>query len=1219
MLNHLAGCSVLAMGAVLFSATASGSEINDHRGRQHVVRIWGHSAIPAGEADWSPILSLDYDTFTWAALSDAELARLRSSGQAYQEVVDPYALRFGGTRFDPLAAAPVIADGWDTADSDVADLHLVQFVGPTRAGWLDALRARGLKVVQYVHPFTYVVWGKPGNRAQAEHLDTVRWTGSFAPAYRVLPRWRNLAAGAQRVKVLLYRGADVDAAIGALRHLGGTITTRTTLNHVFESVGVTLPGSAMRGAAHVPGVYSIQPVPTDGGLRGEMSDQVSVNNVDGSNAAFPGYVDWLAGVGINGAGVIIANVDGGVAETHADLVNRFIGCTGQTCGGSDSSSHGTHTAGIMAADGSSGILDSFGFLRGLGQAPGATLVEQVYSPWFTQAGGMLLLMTDSYNNGASLSGNSWGPSGSPHGYDEDTMQVDIGVRDADPAAPGNQPLTFVLSFMNGNGGTSSQGTPDEAKNLFNIGSTKMQTGSGAQILQIDDVSSNSAHGPALDGRTIPHIVAPGCSVESSVPGGYGTMCGTSMASPHVSGAVALFIEYYRGLPNFVVDPSPALIKAAFLPAARDLAGHSDADGGTLGHPFDSKQGWGRMDVEAVIDPQFTARYFDDPAVFNNTGEEWVTNLSPVDPSQPMRLMLVWTDAPGHGLGGSTPAWNNDLDLVVEVGGNTYRGNGFGPDGWSQSGAPADSMNNTEGVFLGPLSPAVATVRVVAANINSDGIPNTGDDTDQDFALVCYNCAEEPGFILTADPGQMEICVPDDATYNVEVGQIMGFSDPVTLSATGEPAGTTVAFSVNPVTPPGASMMTIGNTASAAAGSYTVDIAGAAPDMDRNMTVALDIYTTAPGAPVLVSPANAATGVSLVPTFEWSSGSQSSTYSFELAADADFQSILASATDLTETTYTLGAPLAAITQYYWRAQSDNICGEGQFSQTFSFTTRDMPAILLVDDDDDGPDVLTYYADALSAIGQDYDLWDTNDSDNEPEAATLLAYQTVIWFTGDSFGGPCGPGPAGEAALAQYLDGGGCLLISSQDYHYDRDLTNFMSDYLGVASVNDDVDQTQATGAGSVFTGMGPYALSYPFSNYSDTLNADGTAEVAFTGSVGDCAVNKDNGVYKTTFWGFPLEAVGSASDRMELISAVIDWCAADQFVDCNDNGIPDEEEPLGDFDLDCDVDLDDFQTLDGCFTGADGNAGLLCDNADLDRDGDVDMEDLGRFQVLFMIP
>ena len=75
----------------------------------------------------------------------------------------------------------------------------------------------------------------------------------------------------------------------------------------------------------------------------------------------------------------------------------------------------------------------------------------------------------------------------------------------------------------------------------------MQTGSGGQMLNIDDLSSNTAHGPALDGRNIPHMVAPGCEVNLTVPGGYDLMCGTSMASPNVSGAVALFIEYYRNL------------------------------------------------------------------------------------------------------------------------------------------------------------------------------------------------------------------------------------------------------------------------------------------------------------------------------------------------------------------------------------------------------------------------------------------------------------------------------------------------------------------------------------------------------------------------------------------------------------------------------------------------------------------------------------------------
>ena len=45
---------------------------------------------------------------------------------------------------------------------------------------------------------------------------------------------------------------------------------------------------------------------------------------------------------------------------------------------------------------------------------------------------MTQLMVESRQNGAVASSNSWGPSGSPQGYDIDTLEVDIAVRDADP-------------------------------------------------------------------------------------------------------------------------------------------------------------------------------------------------------------------------------------------------------------------------------------------------------------------------------------------------------------------------------------------------------------------------------------------------------------------------------------------------------------------------------------------------------------------------------------------------------------------------------------------------------------------------------------------------------------------------------------------------------------------------------------------------------------------
>ncbi|MBI4717069.1 MAG: S8 family serine peptidase [Planctomycetes bacterium] len=710
-----------------------------------VLRLSRQSAQRAAALRPAALRALDYGAFTWMELPVSEVTRLQSAGVDLLVISDPHTLCLGESCFDPVRFRPALPPGWDASSDTEPDLHLLQFHGPARGEWLDRAAGFGLQLVSYVHPHTYVVWGTTAERdAFVSAESAARWAGSFAPGYRVSPQLRQQAVQRQTLRALVYRPANAEAVVQRLAATGTVVGARKRLNDTYEIVEVVVEGDQIQAVAAIPGVYSLQTIPTDGGLRGELSDQLCAGNLDAGGLAVPGYPQWLSSLSLSGAGVTIANVDGGIQDSHVDLAGRMLTCVGTTCGGSTQSSHGTHTAGIMAADGSSGIRDARGFLRGLGTAPGANLVEQLYWPTFTNPGGMLLLMTESQRNGASLSGNSWGPAGTPRGYDADTLQVDIGVRDADPDAPGAQPLTYVLSFMNGNGGVSSQGTPDEAKNILTIGSTNAQNLSGTQAANINDISVNSAHGPALDGRTIPHLVAPGWYVDSTVPTNqYAMNGGTSMASPHVTGGVALFLEHYRNLYGPSSEPSPALVKAAFLVAARDLAGYRDADGNILGHPFDSKRGWGRFDLRAVVSPDAPVQYFDAPALFDDTGAEWTTTLYPADPSLPMRIMLVWTDAPGHGLGGSTPAWNNDLDLEVEAAGSTYLGNVFGPAGWSQAGGAPDGRNNTEGVFLQPPFPLAVRLRVVAANINSDGVPEQGDGTDQDFAVVCYNCGDAP--------------------------------------------------------------------------------------------------------------------------------------------------------------------------------------------------------------------------------------------------------------------------------------------------------------------------------------------------------------------------------------------------------------------------------------------------------------------------------------------
>lgn len=730
--------------------------------------------------------AIDYGSFQWLPVDEATHTELQKAGIRVERIADPFTLVLGGQRLDLKQDVSAEASGWGglpAPDGDGPDLRLIQFNGPVKQSWLQALRADGIEPVQYLHPFTYVVWGTATQLSRHhQQQGHSRHVGDFLPAWRVQPQWRDLGANSGDVIVMVYRRApDTD---NRLQAQGAQLIDRDGGHDPqFRYLRMRIAPGNLATAAQVAGVYSIQPVPTDGGLRGEMSNQINAGNHHADNMAFSGYLAYLQDIGVDGSGVIVADVDGGVHHANADLVNRMVSCAGATCAGTVTDNHGTHTAAIIAGDGSSGVTTDTGFLRGLGMAPGANLIDQLYAPTFTQPGGMLMLMADSASNGALVSANSWGPSGSPRGYDGDTRQVDIGVRNAlSPDGPA-VPLSYVLSIMNGNGsgsgGIGRQGSPDEGKNLFAIGSTRMQSSPTVQYSAIDDISPNSAHGPARDGRNLPHMVAPGCSVDSAVSNtGYGLMCGTSMASPHVSGAAALFIDYFRQ--QGFDDPSPAMIKAAFMAVARDLTGNSDANGGTITKRFDSRQGWGRLQVTPVLAPEQSVAYFDQLHEFTATGQSWSKQVHADDPNQPMRIMLTWTDAPGHGLGGSAPAWNNNLDLRVHGSADTWLGNVFDGE-WSSSGGDADIKHNMEGVFLAPEQHGGSVeLEVFAADINSDGVAHVAGDTRQDFALACYNCkthtpSADLGIQVVAQtpvafPGQaleMEITIenlgPDNAT------------------------------------------------------------------------------------------------------------------------------------------------------------------------------------------------------------------------------------------------------------------------------------------------------------------------------------------------------------------------------------------------------------------------------------------------------------------------
>jgi serine protease AprX len=946
-------CSAVLMISAVLLATTSIAQAD-----QVWVRIH-HAASDPQVASMDRGTSLeDYGTFLWGQVSAAEAARMEGQGVRISVSDNPFVMTLGGESFDPV---DLVAPMATRQTSDGSGWHLIQFNGPVRPGWVQSLRATGVQVAQPMHPFSYYVWGTGAQVNAARALSSVRWGGPMQPHWAVQPQLRGFDSQPRATMALASAHAD-QRELWTELSAHGQVHSITPLNRHFNIVHMDAPGDRYSALGEVPGIYTVQYIRPEAGPRGEMSNQSVVGNYDGSGLVFPGYVDWLNDTGYDGAGVTVGVVDGGIRTSHTDLVSRIVPCVASgdspTSCSTSNNDHGTHVAGAVAGTGATGITDAAGFLRGQGVAPGASVIQQRY-PAFLGAGpgsmipdGMLKIYRESALSGALLTNNSWGPTGTPQGYDIPTQQIDFISRDADPATPGHQPVLAVWSIMNGGGDSngacapSSLGSPDEAKNLFAVGSTSLQNTNQTQMANIFRISPNSGHGNACDGRRVPHIVAPGCNTDSTHSASdtaYSTnFCGTSMASPVVSGAVAIWAE--KHIAEVGQSPSPALIKAVFTAAAQDLVGNVNADGGTMGHRPDRFQGYGRLDLDLVMNHGLEMFMVDQETVFTAAGQDWSIDLNVVDPNQPVRIMLAWTDAPGHGLGGTTPAWVNDLDLVVEADGQTYLGNVVGGDGWSSTGGSPDDRNNLEGVFLNPAQHGGAiNVTVNASDINGDALnPYDPGDPSQDFALVCYNCLfGDPTFSIAVNPSALEACVPDsgstDIVTSINLGNIGFYSGTLDLETMAEPPGVSSELDPESVVVPGSSVWTLTIDSSASGGQYALIAIGDDGQDIHSSELSLHLDEFLAAGPALSAPADLASDTSLTPNFNWANIADVELYRLQVATDAGFSTVIIDET-LTTTAFTPATELATGTEYFWRVAGANLCGDGEWSATYSFTTR-----------------------------------------------------------------------------------------------------------------------------------------------------------------------------------------------------------------------------------------------------------------------------------------
>ena len=407
--------------------------------------------------------------------------------------------------------------------------------------------------------------------------------------------------------------------------------------------------------------------------------------------------------GLDGTGVTVMVYDGGYADaSHPDFGGRLT-----IRDSSGQSSHATHVSGTIGGDGT----NSGGTHAGM--APGVS----VQSYGFEQEGGLSegFLYTDPgdleqdysdaiLNHGAVVANNSIGTNTAPNGFPCDwTGNYGVTSNLIDSVVRGELGGDICIVWANGNERQTDRcgeffnttAPPACAKNHITVGATNSND---------DSITSFTSWGPSDDGRIKPDITAPGCQsngdngVTSTTPGGgYSSYCGTSMASPTVTGIAALIMQDWRQ--QF---PDRGEIRNSSLKA---LLANSGDD---LGNPGpDCMYGFGTVRARQAIDA-----LRDDSVIENEVADgEMAEHLVIVQPGDTeLRITLAWDDVPASPL--PIAALVNDLDLIVtDPAGDRWLPWTINP---ADPGAPAtrsseDHLNNIEQVSVA--DPMVGAWRV----------------------------------------------------------------------------------------------------------------------------------------------------------------------------------------------------------------------------------------------------------------------------------------------------------------------------------------------------------------------------------------------------------------------------------------------------------------------------------------------------------------------------
>ncbi len=644
----------------------------------------------------------------------------------------------------------------------------------------------------------------------------------------------------------------------------------------------------------------------------------SVDNAGAARSTRTNFLNSGGALGLNldGQNMTARVWDGGKARASHQEFGGRITVEDATAGPTGNNFHATHVTGTIAA---SGVV-----ANAKGMAPQANVRTFNWSNDLAEA-------TSETLNGMLVSNHSYGtPIVNDFGNSIDPSYIGTYVqqsRDWDELLY-NAPYYLMVASAGNNGSDNNAdpiawgydkltGNKVSKNNLVVANAMDATIASNGNLINVN-INAGSSQGPADDLRLKPDITGNGTSVYSTLEtsnSAYGSLSGTSMSAPNVTGTLLLLQQHYNNL-NF------HFMKAATL---KGLACHTADDAGQLGP--DPVFGWGLLNAKKAAETITNHGYSSWISEENLSQGQTFTKTVVADGINPLEISISWTDLPGNinnELNSSTPALVHDLDIRVTKDGQTYfpwrmKLENFYVFGDNDGD---NHVDNFERVSI-PSAAGVYTITVTHKG--------TLQTASQDFSLVATGVQSD--FRLTSLSQPQILCSDQTTVLRYNHGATNALQN-TNFSVVGAPAGSSAVLSVNQATSSQDVTITLGNLQNVAPGTYNIGLKGVRGLDEEIQYASVRIFNAnfSPSTPIY--PLENDNMVTPSTTLNWVADANAESYLVQIATDANFSNIVGS---ISTTDTALRANLEQNTKYFWRVIGTNRCGTASNVAVHSFAT------------------------------------------------------------------------------------------------------------------------------------------------------------------------------------------------------------------------------------------------------------------------------------------